>query len=90
MSKWTGRDDISFSSSEFSLNVSRIDDKQKIAIEGKGQIFLDNCPYFVDANSPTCYDDSGAHECIPFSESNCRLYGLIKKVDLFQRGKSET
>ena len=89
MSRWTSRCDIPFSSTEAEIRIHTVDGKQMIGVEGKGQIFLDNCPYFVYADPPSCCDDSGLHECVPFTD-NCRLYGLIEKVSFFLRGEADT
>jgi len=51
-------------------------------IEGRGQIFLDKCPYFIalptahEAPFAMCADESGGGECQPFTEW-CRLHQLI-------------
>ena len=83
MSHWTSRQDILFETDNDKCHkVSDCPNR----ITGKGQIFLDECPYFVpqypqDGEPPyaLCADESGAGECQPFTEW-CRLYELIEQA----------
>lgn len=83
MSRWTSRQDILFETNKDKCHkVSDCPNR----IAGKGQIFLDKCPYFVpqypqDGEPPyaLCADESGAGECQPFTEW-CRLYQLIEQA----------
>lgn len=81
MSRWTSREDIPFETDKNKCyEVSGCPNR----IAGGAQIFLDKCPYFVpqdDGARPyaLCSDESGAGECLPFTEW-CRLYELIEQA----------
>jgi hypothetical protein len=81
MSRWTSRQDILFETDKDKCHkVSDCPNR----VTGRGQIFLDKCPYFVpqdDGARPyaLCADESGGGDCHPFTEW-CRLYKLIEQA----------
>jgi hypothetical protein len=91
MSRWTSRQDILFETDKDKChNVSDCPNR----ITGKGQIFLDRCPYFVplpDAEKAPfamCADESGGGECEPFTEW-CKLYTLVAQAQANRRKENE-